>query len=45
MLPFGIAALTAFDAMRKRAAGRWILQLVAAAPIAGLVYLTVANAS
>jgi hypothetical protein len=33
LLPFGIAAFAAFDAMRSRAAGRWVLQTLALVPL------------
>ena len=39
LVPFGLAALAAFDAVRQRAAGRWFLQLLTAVPIALITYV------
>jgi hypothetical protein len=41
LLPFGLAALAAFDGMRTRAKGRWMLQVVALIPPLFMGYLLV----
>jgi hypothetical protein len=43
ILPFGLAALAAWDAVRNRSTGRWALQVLTAVPIAVLVYLVAKN--